>query len=431
VLRLLRRVRPFATDAGWTVVRRSASAGAARTGGRFGIVVRRVASVGAACAAVLLVGVACGVLVRTLAAPDEPAPPVATRVVRAGHVRVEVPRDWQLLHTGSEAVVLAPSPPLPDRVLVTLEPADSASLVGRSVRTRISTLPHRPRATKIAGLAAWQYADLVDRRGTQGIDVTVLPARDGVVNVACVSPIGEVGAMPDCAAAIRSISLGRSPALVPVPDLALQLQLPRVLTRLNRARLEGRSALAAAHRRSNQRAVARRLADAHTRAADALQPVAGGAGAPLLRELSASAAAYRALARAIAGRSAARLRAARQAVQADDARLADIVDAVVRHKLPVSTAAPRPQPPAAAPTTAGWRWPFIVLAPALALLLALCALRWRQPFRRPAPAPRSPAPAPRRPDPLRPPIGPRPASARWDAAPASVNEDWPAADARR
>lgn len=375
------------------------------------MVVRRRASVGAACAAALLLGVAVGVTARTLSGPDDPAPPVATRVVGVGPARLEVPRAWQTLRAGPTRVLLAPAPPLPDQVLVTVEPADRRSLVGPSLRARVNELPLRPRTVDVAGQAAWQYTGLVNRRGTEALDVTVLPARDAVVNVACISPIRDAGSMPDCAGAIRSVAVGGSPTLVPAEDLALQLRLPRVLARLDRARREGRTALGHAQRPSTQQALARRLAQAHTRAADAVRPVAGAAGDPLLRRLSATADAYQALARAIGASSASRLRAARRAVRASDARVVAVVESVVRYPLRESTVAAPARTPAPANTTPGWRWPFIVLSLVLAFVLALCALRWRA-------APAGPARQPEAPQP--PPVEPRPVPVRWDAPPSSL-----------
>lgn len=371
--------------------------------------VRRSAPVAAACAAALALGLAGGLLVRALAAGPEPEPPAAMRVVSAGPARIEVPRAWQTVRTGRTSVVLAPAPPLPQRVLVTVEPADRPSLIGRSFRARIRDRSPRPRNVDVAGHAAWEYTGLVDRRGDETLDVTVVPAREHVVNVACVSPIDDAGSMLWCAGGIGSLTVGDAPTLVPAPDLALQLQLPRVLARLDRARREERAALGTTHRRTAQQATAGRLADAHADAADALRPLAGTAGAPLVRELAATAGAYRALAQAIAGPSASSLRAARRAAQATDARLSAAIGAVVRQPLQESAVGTPTQAPAPADTSGG-RWPLILLLLALAAVLVLLARRWRTAPARPV-RPAEPPPPPAR---------ARPAEPRWDAPPPGL-----------
>lgn len=373
--------------------------------------VRRSASVAAACAAAVAFGLAGGLLVRALAAGPEPERPVATRVVSAGPARITVPQTWQTVRTGRMSVVLAPAPPLPQRVHVTVEPADRPSLIGRSFRTRIRDRSPRPRSVDVAGHAAWEYTGLVDRRGDELLDVTVVPAREHVVNVACVSPLEDAGSMLWCASGIGALTVGDAPTLVPAPDLALQLQLPRVLARLDRARREERAALGSARRHTVQQATARRLAGAHADAGDALRPVAGEAGEPLVRELLATAGAYRALARAIAGPSPSRLRAARRAAQATDARLSSAVGAVVRRPLLESPVVTTAQAPAPADRSGG-RWPFILLLLALTSVLVLLARRRRTARPELARPPEARPPQPR--EPLR-------SAARWDAPPPGLN----------
>ena len=125
--------------------------------------------------------------------------------------------------------MLAPSPPLRDRVILTLGTPDHASLVPASLRARTQDLGRGPRTVQLAGHPAWRYRGLVGRGGDEALDVTVLPGRDAVLSVACVSTVRDALAAPDCAAAITSVSLGGAPTLVPAPDLGLRLVLPRAL----------------------------------------------------------------------------------------------------------------------------------------------------------------------------------------------------------
>ena len=258
---------------------------------------RRPAAVGAACAAALMVGGVGGVWAGGLAMPDERValrPPRWSVPARPGS---KCPRPGRRSAPPGTTVVLAPSPPLRDRVILTLGTPDHASLVPASLRARTQDLGRGPRTVQLAGHPAWGYRGLVGR-GDEALDVTVLPGRDAVLSVACVSSMRDALAAPDCAAAITSVSLGGAPTLVPAPDLGLRLVLPRVLDTLDRTRIEARAALGAAHTSGTQARWARRLAAAHVSAADALRPVAADSGAPLAEALSVSARAYRALARA-------------------------------------------------------------------------------------------------------------------------------------
>ena len=178
--------------------------------------------------------------------PDQRVERPATQVVRAGAARIEVPQAWRTVRATGKTVVLAPSPPLRDRVILTVGAADHASLVPASLRARTQDLGRGPRTVQLAGHPAWRYRGLVGRGDDEAFDVTVLPGRDAVLSVACVSSVRDALAAPDCAAAITSVSLGGAPTLVPAPDLGLRLVLPRVLDTLDRTRIEARAALGAA-----------------------------------------------------------------------------------------------------------------------------------------------------------------------------------------
>src|SRR6478735_2907517 len=201
-------------------------------GGSARFATRRPAAVGAACAAALTAGAVGGVWAAGLVTSDERVEQSPTQVVRAGAARIEVPEAWRTVRANGTTVVLAPAAPLRDRVIVTVGAPDHASLVPASVRARTQDLGQGPRTVQLAGRPAWRYPGLVGRGGDETLDVTVLPGRDAVLSVACVAAVRDALAATDCAAGITSVSLGGAPTLVPVPDLALRLQLPRVLAAL-------------------------------------------------------------------------------------------------------------------------------------------------------------------------------------------------------
>ena len=97
-------------------------------------------------------------------------------MVRAGAARIEVPRAWQTVRATGNAVVLAPSPPLRDRVILTVGAADHASLVPASLRARIQDLGRGPRArsswpgTRPGGTEGWWGAadEALDVHGAPG-----------------------------------------------------------------------------------------------------------------------------------------------------------------------------------------------------------------------------------------------------------------------
>lgn len=377
--------------------------------------VRRPAVVGAACAGALLIGGVGGVWAAGRVDPEPPAAPPATRLVSAGGARLQVPQAWDPVRTSASTTVLAPAPPLPDRVIVTVGPPDHASLIARSVRDRIGEPTVKPVPSELGGRAAWSYRGLVARTGGDALDVTVLPWRDAVLTVACVSPLRDAGAMADCAAAVGSVSLGGGPTYVPAPDLAFGLALPRVLRDLDGTRQDARAALASARSGPAQARLAERLAQVHRRAADALRPVAGPAGASLVAQLTDTSQAYRTLADAVGTTSAARLRALREGVRTSDERLARAVAGAGARPRVAADPVPRPPVTTAGNTTPGWLFPVIVLC--AGLVFVLVTLRLRRPYRS------APAPAPV--------VRCEPAEAavpfkRWDAPPDDGDPSWPA-----
>ena len=168
-----------------------------------------------------------GVWAGGLAVPDERVAQPATRVVRAGTARIEVPQAWQTVRSHRDS-------PSCSRLHPRCVIASSSRWGRRTMRlscpracVRAPRTSDRDRArsswpgTPPGGTEAW-----LGRRNDEALDVTVLPGRDTVLSVACVASVRDALAAPDCAAAITSVSLGGAPTLVPAPDLGLRQLLP-------------------------------------------------------------------------------------------------------------------------------------------------------------------------------------------------------------
>jgi hypothetical protein len=225
-------------------------------------------------------------------------------------------------------------------------PPDHRSLVPGAVRALVRDLGRGPSVARLGGYRAWQYAGLPGRNGTDVVDVTVLPTSAGVLSVACTSPQWLVDA--GCASSIGAVSVSGAAVFVPSSDLALRLRLPHVLAALDGRRIRTRAALDRAAGRGGQSRLARRLAGAHTVAAESLRPVAGRTGSPLIDELAHVASGYSALARAASGGSPAPFRTARGTVQAAEERLDEEIDRLVsrdeREAVAAEATHPSPQP---------------------------------------------------------------------------------------
>jgi hypothetical protein len=315
----------------------------------------RQAKAGASCLAALAIAIVAGMGAGRAIAPGQRVEPAAVSVIHAGAATLVVPREWRTVASRGTGVpgktaVFESAPGLPDRVIVTIGPIEDASLVPRALRGLVRDLGRGPHPTSLAGYRAWRYGGLPGRNQEDVVDLTVLPTGAGALGVACISAAWATSAGANCASSIRSVSISHATMFVPSQDLALRLRLARVLPALDRARLRSRSALSSAHTGVGQARSARRLAREHLAAADALRPVAGPQGGPLLDELSNVAAAYSVLGRAASAGSARRFHAARAAVATAEARLALAIDRLTPHdaREPVVTrpAPSTPRPPA-------------------------------------------------------------------------------------
>jgi hypothetical protein len=298
----------------------------------------------AALAAAVAVAVAVGLGAGRDLAPQQPAPAVTTRIVRAGAASLVVPSAWRSVDLRGagvpglprhDTVVFAPSPELPGRAAVTMAAADDPSLLPSALRAALRAPAPRPTATEIAGRRAWLYSRLVTGPNGQLTDVTVLPTTAGVLAVLCTSPAAAWSAVSECAASVGAIFLRGGATLAPSADLALQMRLPGVVSRLDQIRVRGRAALWNARTPADQAHWARLLAREHRAAASSLRPLAPRSRASLLERLSSAGRAYAALARAARAGSTHAFAVARLAVDRAESGLVSELD---------SAAAPRGVP---------------------------------------------------------------------------------------
>ena len=247
-------------------------------------------------------------------------------MVQAGTARLIVPADWQpaTLRSAGVAgldprntVVLEPYPGSSARVIATFARADHASLIPAVLRDLLRKRLPPPVATRLARWPVWQYLALLTRSGGRTADVTVIPTTRGVLAVACLRPVAVVDA--GCTPGVEAISVIDASPLLPSTSLASALQLPAVLRPLDRARVNGRTALEHAVSPAAQAAIARRLARAYSFAAVSLRARAGEAAAPLGQRLVGTSRAYGHLSAAAAEGSVARFHAASEEVDRAEA----------------------------------------------------------------------------------------------------------------
>jgi hypothetical protein len=349
-------------------------------------------------AAAVLTGLAAG---RALA-PERPA--ATSRIVHAGAVRLVVPSAWRTIGVHDAGVsglapqttaAFAPSPGMPWRVAVTVTPPDDPSLLPSAVREALRAPVPQPTPTQLGGRRAWLYSGLVMSDRDWLTDVTVLPTTGGVLAVLCGAPATAWSA-GGCAGSAEAISLRAGPTLAPSADLALQMRLRRVISKLDEARVWGRAALRRARTPAGQARSARLLAREHRLAAAALRPVAPPSRASLLERLASTARAYSVLARAIEVGSAQGFSAAQRRVDRAELGLARGVDSLAATALPRSAGSPSTPPARERPAGPSLNMlPLVVLVFAL-VGAGLASLRRRS---RPVSAPQRPAAAPDPPPP--------------------------------
>jgi hypothetical protein len=292
-----------------------------------------------------------GVWAAHIAAPSKPEPP-PVRIVEVGPARVAVPAHWQRAPRHSagiaglnaeRAVALDPTPGGSTRVLAVFAPTVEPSLIPRDLRSAFRGRLPAPSATRVAGWPAWVYRDMTSRPSGRRADVTVFATTAGVLAIACTA-MATSAAVSGCASQVASVQVPGATTLLPSRSLALELALPAVLDRLNRARRRHRTALRGAHTGASQALAALRLGGDHRAAARSLLVAGGPAAAPLIRDLTDAADAYEALRRAAEAAAPPEFAAARAAVRRTDEELAREVVRVPRPASATHAASPAARP---------------------------------------------------------------------------------------
>jgi hypothetical protein len=311
---------------------------------------RTIATLAAAIALAVPAGIGAAAIVTPGVPPAEPA----SRVVHAGGAVLAVPSGWEraapvLGLQPDRTAVLAPSPGLAARAVVTLGPADDRSLLPADLRAAVDGPLPQPRRSTLGGHPAVVYRGLT--AGDLLLDATVLPSTGGMLAVACAAPADSGYYRSECASSVASASVPGATALAPSPAIPLASHLPAAIARLDRATVAGRADLGRARTPSAQADAAARLADRQRDAAGALRAAFGGPSRRVAAALERSASGYEALSDAATAGSAGAFAAARRTVRGAEVSLATAVGDVLSDGTRPSTPAPPTTP--AAPTTAG------------------------------------------------------------------------------
>jgi hypothetical protein len=338
-------------------------------------------------AAVIVLAAVVAVAVATLAGawagrlaetpePEAPAPtPAPLRVEAAGPAQLLVPGEWRSIPVeeagvaAKHAVAFIPKSEPSVRIVAEFGAISDPSLLPPGMRAAFPETSGEPARARLGVHRAARYSDLAGAEDSARADVTLMATTKGVLALACSS---TEGTSYDCASELTAVGVPGATTLVPTPSLALGLRLPGVLERLDRDRRTHRAVLARAATGRRRAVVAGRLAADHARAAAALRPVAGAAGASLLASLAGTQRAYGALQRAAANRWRSRFIAARQRIQAAEATLTTALANVAKPSPAPRMPRPRPEPaPAPAPV------PIVTgpdgVSPLVFILLALLA----------------------------------------------------------
>jgi hypothetical protein len=290
-------------------------------------------AVAAAAALAALAGSGAAAVLRS-ATPESPP----GRIASVGPARLVVPADWRTVSPSSagvagleaeRAAVFQPASRPWTRVVVAFNPTVEPSLIPDELRSAAVLAGGAPKPTRVRGWPAWIYHAGPARAGGRGGSVTALATTAGVLAVACTSVAGQQ-ADSDCASEVSSVAVPGARVLVPSRSLALELHLPAVVDRLDRRRSKHRARLNGAPTNESQALAARLLGVDHRAAARSLRSLGGPAAAPLIRDLTNVADAYRALARAADDASPGEFASAATGIRHAEAGLTGGVAAVSR-----------------------------------------------------------------------------------------------------
>ena len=309
--------------------------------------------VGAVAIGITLAALA-GVWAGRLLSPSGDSKAPVSRVLEAGPAHLVLPAAWQLVAPAErfrgleseQLAVLSPTSDLSTMVVATFGTADQRSLIPRALGELVHGPRSQPRVASLAGRPAWVYRGL-ETSWNMVMDVTVLPTTAGMLALACVSRASSMDAGPGCASSVKSVSLRGVTALEPSASVALAVQLPSMLARLDDARVDGRAALSRARTREAQAAALHRLAAQHVAAADRLRTAFGTPARPLVGGLEDTGRAYTALGTAASDGSSARFGVARLEVRRAETELGASIDrtreAGMRDTAAAKPTSPRPK----------------------------------------------------------------------------------------
>jgi predicted Ser/Thr protein kinase len=247
---------------------------------------------------------------------SEDAPEPRSTVVVAGPLALRFGEDWRTLN----AAPGIPGLPLADQILLNstdvrrpgqvragIAPgAEGVLLLPRELEEQLEAAP-KPEPVRLGSFAALRYRDLRHRSLGAKIMLYVVPTTRGAATIACLAPLvgepGDTAGFARCESVAATLSLRAARAEELSPNDRYARAVNGVVARLDRIRDDERNDLAAARRPASQARAARRLRAGFQAAAVALRDVRPGlAERPthrtMLAGLDATAAGYRALARA-------------------------------------------------------------------------------------------------------------------------------------
>jgi hypothetical protein len=287
-------------------------------------------------AAVVIVAVIGFVLARSSRGTDggsgSPAPALSSQAATTSF-RVSYPANWHrlsapptgLLPSLSKPLVLAPARTGEELVIGTAPGGVLAGQLPATLRAAVSSAP-RTQMVSLGGQRFYRYLNLTPRG--QGIteSVYLLNTTTGAVEAVCASRKPSESFTATCERVLGSMKLTSGSVLAPPVQASYALQLNAAVAKLNAARRALGPAISTGSLAARAQA-AGQLAAAHARAAVStarLSPDGGGltaANRALVSALGRTAAAYRALGRAITDRRQAAYDSAEGQIQASSRAL--------------------------------------------------------------------------------------------------------------
>jgi hypothetical protein len=256
-----------------------------------------------------------------IAVVDQPALNVQT-----GYAQVTLRSGWKVagLET-ADPKALAPSDGGRGRMVVGLVKNEAGTLPTELV-SALRVPAGTPEKATVGGQKGGFGYTALSLKGVNGLtDVYTLHTSGGLFVIACVAPLDDPLPAGSCPADVTSVKV----SVPPPPDPAAKLQdtLPTLTAALNKARLDGRTALRAGADSDAQASAARKLATAYASAAATAASAAPktGDGAAIPGVLRETADAYSALATAASHHDSHGWAASVKAVEAAETRASSAI----------------------------------------------------------------------------------------------------------